>query len=66
MHSSYGGLGDLILNSIYRVPKLREKAFEKFAIKSYPACGTPQEVLIFHKLDGRSLANRIIKSNKGN
>jgi len=28
-------------------------------LKEYPECGTPLEVLEFHKLDGKSLAQRI-------
>jgi len=34
----------------------------KFAINEYPACGTPPEVLAYHKLDGKSLATAILET----
>jgi transketolase len=58
-HSGYGGLGDLLLNSLMSSEELRSRHLTKFAIDTYPACGTPQETLAYHKLDGRSLAERI-------
>lgn len=60
-HSIYGGLGDILLNVIISSDKLRLKKFQKFASEGYPACGTPQEVLKFHKLDGESLAKRMFE-----
>ena len=32
----------------------------KFGIEDYPECGTPFEVLNYHKLDAKSLAERIL------
>jgi len=61
-HLSYGGLGDCLLNSIFLSNKLRMKKFQKFAIESYPACGTPQEALKYHGLDGKSLTERVLES----
>jgi transketolase len=58
-HSPYGGLGDLLLNSLMASPALRKKQLEKFAVDDFPACGTPPEALHYHKLDGQSLAARI-------
>ncbi len=58
-HSGYGGLGDLLLNALMASSELRARRLIKFAIDEYPACGTPQETLAYHKLDGRSLAERI-------
>jgi transketolase len=58
-HSGYGGIGDLLLNALMSSPGLRARHLTKFAIDEYPACGTPPEVLAYHKLDGRSLAERI-------
>ncbi len=58
-HSGYGGLGDLLLNGLMSSPGLRARRLTKFAIDEFPACGTPQETLAYHKLDGRSLAERI-------
>ncbi len=58
-HSGYGGLGDLLLNALMSSPELRGRRLTKFAIDEFPACGTPKEALAYHKLDGRSLAERI-------
>ncbi|MDD5760153.1 MAG: transketolase C-terminal domain-containing protein [Desulfobulbaceae bacterium] len=61
-HSPYGGLGDCLLNAIISSNNLQKKRFQKLAIDDYPACGTPQEVLRYHKLDGESLAGRILEN----
>ena len=58
-HSSYGGLGDAVLNTIILSDRLKNRPFKKIAIEEYPACGTPQESLRYHGLDGVSLAERI-------
>jgi transketolase len=58
-HSEYGGLGDYLLNALMLSSKLRGKKLIKFAIEEYPACGTPLESLFHHKLDGKSLAERV-------
>ena len=58
-HSGYGGLGDSLLNALMSSPKLGDLHLTKFAVDEYPACGTPQEALAYHKLDGSSLAERI-------
>lgn len=63
-HSSYGGLGDSLLNSIILSDELKAKKFKKFALEEYPACGTPQEVLRYHGLDGVSIAKRIFNNHK--
>jgi len=60
-HSEYGGLGDHLLNALMRVDDLRDRKLIKFAIDEYPACGTPSEALSYHKLDGASIAGRILK-----
>ncbi|CAB1083764.1 Transketolase (EC [Olavius algarvensis Delta 1 endosymbiont] len=59
-HSGYGGLGDSLLNALMSSPKLSGKKLVKFAISEYPACGTPPEVLAYHRIDGQSLAQRIM------
>ena len=33
--------------------------FTHFGLKEYPECGTPWEILDYHSLDGKSLAQRI-------
>jgi transketolase len=58
-HSEYGGLGDNLLNALMLSDKLRDKKLIKFAVEEHPACGTPQEALSYHKLDGKSLAERV-------
>jgi hypothetical protein len=39
---------------------LRDKKLIKFAVEEHPACGTPPEALAYHKLDGKSLVDRIL------
>ncbi len=65
-HSGYGGLGDSLLNACMSSKNLQNKRLLKFAIEDFPACGTPQEVLGYHKLDGRSLATRILSARDKN
>lgn len=59
-HSVVGGLGDRLLESLVQENAINEKSFKKFGLNEFPACGTPQEVLNAHALDGASLANRIL------
>ncbi len=58
-HSAVGGLGDRLLNALTEINEIAGKEFTNFGLKEYPECGTPLEVLEFHKLDGKSLAQRI-------
>ncbi|MFQ5416733.1 MAG: transketolase C-terminal domain-containing protein, partial [Myxococcota bacterium] len=60
-HSDFGGLGDRLLNATAASEILRGRPLVKFAIEGHPACGTPAEVLRHHGLDGRSVAERILK-----
>jgi transketolase len=52
-HSSAGGLADALRR---HVDGTRVTAF---GVVGWPACGTPQEALRFHGLDGASLADRL-------
>ena len=52
-HSPVGGLGDALRR------ELDGRAVTVFGVEGWPACGTPQEALRFHELDGSSLASRI-------
>jgi transketolase len=52
-HSPVGALGD----GLRRV--LDGRAIAVFGVDGWPACGTPEEALRFHGLDGASLADRI-------
>jgi transketolase len=63
-HSAVGGLGDRILNTMNELNILEGKTFTNLGLTDYPECGTPWEVLNYHKLDGKSLAQRI--SGKAN
>lgn len=58
-HYVVGGLGDHVLQALSKANKLGNKLFTKLGIESFPACGTPQEVLAAHNLDARSLMQRI-------
>ena len=52
-HAPVGALGD----ALRRVLGTREVTV--YGVEGWPACGTPEEVLRFHRLDGASLAGRI-------
>jgi len=60
-HSTYGGLGDQLLNAMMNANELRTTKLIKFGVEEYPACGTPAEALAYHRLDGPSLAARILQ-----
>ena len=63
-HSSYGGLGDSLLNTAMSSNSMRGKMIVKLAVEDYPACGTPPEALRYHQLDGESLAKRILMNDE--
>ena len=52
-HSPVGALGDTLRRA------LDGRAITVFGVEGWPACGTPEEALRFHGLDGVSLAGRI-------
>jgi len=58
-HSSFGGLGDNLIDFINRNHLLCKFKITKFAIDEFPAYGTADEVLRYHRLDGVSLAKQI-------
>jgi transketolase len=58
-HMISGGFGDFLLDSANKAGLLRDKCFVKLGLDDYPECGTPQEVLRYHGLDGASLASKI-------
>lgn len=58
-HSAIGGLGDRLLNWLVEIDEIKNKEFINLGLKEYPECGTPLEVLEYHQLDGKSLAQRI-------
>jgi len=63
-HSAVGGLGDRIINELVEIREIDGRDFINLGLTEYPECGTPWEVLNYHKLDGNSLAQRI--SGKAN
>jgi len=58
-HSSIGGLGDRLLETLAAGGLLEGSSLKKLAVDGWPACGTPQEALRHHGLDGVSLAARL-------
>ena len=52
-HAPVGALGDAVRRS------LEGRAVTVIGVEGWPACGTPEEALRFHGLDGASLAARI-------
>ncbi len=60
-HHPAGGLMDNILTVCSEHGLLNGKQMVKFAVEGYPACGTPQQALAFHELDGLSLSKRVMK-----
>jgi transketolase len=58
-HSAVGGLGDRLLNTLNKNGLLENREFINLGLTEYPECGTPWEVLDYHGLDGKSLAQRI-------
>jgi transketolase len=60
-HHPAGGLMDNLLTACAENGLLNGKQMVKFAVEGYPACGTPQQALAFHELDGLSLSKRVMK-----
>ena len=58
-HSAIAGLADRLLNELVSIGVIRDLEFNNLGLREYPECGTPLEVLEYHKLDGKSLAQRI-------
>ena len=52
-HASVGALGDALRR------ELDGREVTVCGVEGWPACGSPEEVLRFHQLDGASLAGRI-------
>jgi transketolase len=60
-HHPAGGLMDNLLTVCAENGLLNGRQMIKFAVEGYPACGTPQQALAFHELDGLSLSKRVMK-----
>jgi transketolase len=63
-HHPAGALTDHILGSLAdrRSQPLARHRIVEFAVEGWPACGTPQEVLKIHRLDGASIAERVLEA----
>ena len=60
-HNINGGLGDMLTSFLAENDLIGNKNLKKFGFKDYPACGTYEEVLNYHKLDYKNLASQIIE-----
>ena len=60
-HNFSGGMGDLIIAFLNENQLLKNKIIKKFGFRDFPACGTYEEVLNYHKLDSINLSQQIIK-----
>lgn len=60
-HAPVGGLGDSLLNALVAHRLLADRPFRKFAVEGWPAGGTPPQALAYHRLDGASLAERVLE-----
>lgn len=60
-HHPAGGLMDNVLTICAENGLLNKKQIIKFAVEGFPACGTPQQALAYHELDGLSLSKRVMK-----
>jgi transketolase len=61
-HHPSGALADHILELLAASKNqlLAKRRLLRFAVEGWPACGTPQEALKYHRLDGASLAERVL------
>ena len=60
-HNVNVGISDLIISFITNNKILNDASFTKFGPNEFPACGTPEEVLKYQKLDEKSLSLKIKK-----
>ena len=63
-HNFNGGMSDLLISFLSENHLIEKKILKKFGFTDFPACGTHEEVLKFHKLDYINLADQIIKKLK--
>ena len=52
--------GDRLLNALSAAGLMKTFDFRTFGVEGYLACGTPQEALQYHGLDGKTLARKIL------
>ena len=61
-HNLSGGMSDLLIAFLNENQLLKNKVSKKFGFKDFPACGTYDEVLNYHKLNGIHLSQQIIRT----
>lgn len=61
-HAPFGGLASTLQNALEGKASLDSKSLYTFAVERYPIWGTPAEALRYHKLDGESIAQRILRA----
>jgi len=59
-HGVIGALGDCLRRVLVEASVLEHRRFQVFGVEGFPACGTPAEALAAHRLDGASLARRVV------
>jgi transketolase len=59
-HGITGGLGDHLMTALVKNGLLGRRQFHVLGVEGFPACGTPAEALAVHRLDGASLAKRVV------
>lgn len=63
-HNEVGGLADNLISKLAVNKLLNNKNIIKLGVKEFPKCGNTREVLNYHKLDAKSISNKIYKSFK--
>ncbi len=64
-HAPVGGLADRLFAKMHPAGLLEGRKIHVLGVEGYPACGTPVEALRAHRLDGASLAARVLEDRKG-
>lgn len=64
-HMLAGGMGERLAAFLAENGLLTGRQLHRFGLEILPSCGTPIEVLRHHKLDGASLADRILTQKGG-
>ena len=63
-HMRDGGMGDLLTSFLAEHNLLNKRKIKNFSFDAFPKCGTHQEVLNYHKIDFKNLAQKILKFKK--
>lgn len=64
-HAPFGGLADSLKSTLDQANWLSDRRLYTLAVEGYPVWGTPAEALSYHKLDGASIAERILRATDG-